>query len=443
MNDPNASSSSSSSSQPTLDRAKIFVGGLSWQSTEETLRYHFEQYGEVVSVEVMRDRDTGNPRGFAFVVFQDDATVGLVMNNLPHEINHKIVDVKRAQARGSAPPSIHHHKQHSGGSGGASSGNHYNNNNNNNNNNNSQHHIVGGQEQEDSQIIIQTAVGTGTCTGSTAADNEDGSNNVGGGSSSTRELTPEELQNKIFVGGLPTHIDNVSLKEFFMQFGNVIDAIVMMDVAQGRSRGFGFVTFEDGSGGAQKALASQPLYIDNKYVEIKLAQPKGSSSSSSYSQNVDHGNKKYVHHHQSQNVGLRNANASLASLQSKGEFAGFAASYGRNGWKAGYGSYAFGKGGWAVQDWETFLDPPEKTGFSFDSLFLQTTTATTKDNGNKKKDESSMTFGSGSSNSGSSQSRRKRNYHEANVERDIDRRHEEHVQGSGSSGGGSQKRSRR
>ena len=86
--------------QNNHDTAKIFVGGLSWQSNEETLRYHFEQFGEVVSVEVMRDRNTGNPRGFAFVVFKDDATVDLVMSNLPQEINHKIVDVKRAQAKG-------------------------------------------------------------------------------------------------------------------------------------------------------------------------------------------------------------------------------------------------------------------------------------------------------------------------------------------------------
>ncbi len=90
-----------------IDAAKIFVGGLSWQTTEETLRYHFEQYGEVLSVEVMRDRNTGDPRGFAFVVFKSDETVDLILKNKPHEINHKVVDVKRAQARGVAPPSIH------------------------------------------------------------------------------------------------------------------------------------------------------------------------------------------------------------------------------------------------------------------------------------------------------------------------------------------------
>ncbi len=55
----------------------------------------------------MRDRNTGDPRGFAFVVFKSDETVDLILKNKPHEINHKVVDVKRAQARGVAPPSIH------------------------------------------------------------------------------------------------------------------------------------------------------------------------------------------------------------------------------------------------------------------------------------------------------------------------------------------------
>jgi RNA recognition motif-containing protein len=63
-----------------IDADKIFVGGLSWQTTtEESLRYHFEQYGPVVSVEVTRDRNSGYPRGFAFVVFKDIETVDLVM----------------------------------------------------------------------------------------------------------------------------------------------------------------------------------------------------------------------------------------------------------------------------------------------------------------------------------------------------------------------------
>jgi hypothetical protein len=107
-NAPSFHKTTNNTSGSQIDAAKIFVGGLSWQTTEETLRYHFEQYGEVLSVEVMRDRQTGDPRGFAFVVFKSDETVDLILKSGPHEINHKVVDVKRAQARGVAPPSIHH-----------------------------------------------------------------------------------------------------------------------------------------------------------------------------------------------------------------------------------------------------------------------------------------------------------------------------------------------
>ena len=81
--------------------------------------------------------------------------------------------------------------------------------------------------------------------------------------------------NKVFVGGLPLHIDRDGIKKFFTQYGAVTDAIVMMDHVNNRSRGFGFVTFENGTGGAQLALAAQPVYIEGKYVEIKLATPKG------------------------------------------------------------------------------------------------------------------------------------------------------------------------
>lgn len=45
-------SGGASKPQQSIDADKIFVGGLSWQTTEESLRYHFEQYGAVTSVEV-------------------------------------------------------------------------------------------------------------------------------------------------------------------------------------------------------------------------------------------------------------------------------------------------------------------------------------------------------------------------------------------------------
>ncbi len=50
----------------TMDN-KLFVGNLAWASTEDDIRAHFAQFGEVTSVEVMRDKFTGRARGFAFV----------------------------------------------------------------------------------------------------------------------------------------------------------------------------------------------------------------------------------------------------------------------------------------------------------------------------------------------------------------------------------------
>jgi len=50
----------------------IFVGNLSFQTTESDLRTAFEAYGTVDRVSIMTDRDTGRSRGFAFVEMSDD-----------------------------------------------------------------------------------------------------------------------------------------------------------------------------------------------------------------------------------------------------------------------------------------------------------------------------------------------------------------------------------
>ncbi len=47
--------------------SKLYVGNLSFQTQEVDLRDHFSQYGEVVSANIITDRDTGRSRGFAFV----------------------------------------------------------------------------------------------------------------------------------------------------------------------------------------------------------------------------------------------------------------------------------------------------------------------------------------------------------------------------------------
>ncbi|WP_423822605.1 RNA-binding protein [Salinisphaera sp. SPP-AMP-43] len=50
----------------------IYVGNLSWNSTDDDLRAAFEAFGEVSSAKVIMDRETGRSRGFGFVEMPDD-----------------------------------------------------------------------------------------------------------------------------------------------------------------------------------------------------------------------------------------------------------------------------------------------------------------------------------------------------------------------------------
>ena len=52
---------------------KLFVGSLSWNTTDASLRAGFERFGPVSDAKVVTDRETGRSRGFGFVTFSDDA----------------------------------------------------------------------------------------------------------------------------------------------------------------------------------------------------------------------------------------------------------------------------------------------------------------------------------------------------------------------------------
>lgn len=52
-----------------MEPGKLFIGGISWDTSEERLREYFETYGEVIETVIMKDRATGRARGFGFVVF--------------------------------------------------------------------------------------------------------------------------------------------------------------------------------------------------------------------------------------------------------------------------------------------------------------------------------------------------------------------------------------
>ena len=75
------------------------------------------------------------------------------------------------------------------------------------------------------------------------------------------------------MGGVSQECTDSEFREFFEQFGRVLDATLMMDKETGRPRGFGFVTF-DSDAAVDRTLA-QDLEIKGKWMEVKRAEPRG------------------------------------------------------------------------------------------------------------------------------------------------------------------------
>jgi len=72
------------------DEGKLFIGRITWDTTEETLRDLFNLYDEVSQVIIMRDKTTSRPRGFGFVVFSDPSLLDPVLQD-KHTIDGRSV----------------------------------------------------------------------------------------------------------------------------------------------------------------------------------------------------------------------------------------------------------------------------------------------------------------------------------------------------------------
>ena len=79
---------------------KVYVGNLSYNTTEDTLRTLFAEYGEIESVNLITDRDTGRPKGFAFVEMATDQAAQAAISAL----NGKSVDDREIKVDKANPP---------------------------------------------------------------------------------------------------------------------------------------------------------------------------------------------------------------------------------------------------------------------------------------------------------------------------------------------------
>jgi cold-inducible RNA-binding protein len=79
---------------------KLFVGGLSWDTTDDGLRQAFASFGEITEAKVITDRDTGRSRGFGFVTFSQDDDAKTAISKLDGtNLDGKTIKVNEAQEK--------------------------------------------------------------------------------------------------------------------------------------------------------------------------------------------------------------------------------------------------------------------------------------------------------------------------------------------------------
>ncbi|KAF9568608.1 hypothetical protein EC968_002870 [Mortierella alpina] len=201
--------------------SKLFIGGLSWNTTDDSLRQGFSEHGEVIEAIVVKDRDTGRSRGFGFVTFADDDSAEKAIHNLNNQdFDGRQIKVDRASERSSGGPPR-------GGRGG------YNN-----------------------------------------APRYGGQGGYGGGYQQGQQGRSEgdwSRQAKIFIGGLNWATDDNTLRSKFEEYGQVEEAIIMKDRDTGRSRGFGFVRYGDKQSADAAIEALNDTEFDGRRIRVNLA----------------------------------------------------------------------------------------------------------------------------------------------------------------------------
>ncbi|XP_045530667.1 RNA-binding protein Musashi homolog 2-like isoform X2 [Pieris brassicae] len=84
--------------------SKLFVGGLSWQTSSEKLREYFAMFGAVTDVLIMKDPVTQRSRGFGFITFQEASSVDKVLAVPVHTLDGKRIDPKHATPKSAPKP---------------------------------------------------------------------------------------------------------------------------------------------------------------------------------------------------------------------------------------------------------------------------------------------------------------------------------------------------
>ena len=81
----------------------IYVGNLPWSATQEVVESLFSPYGEVLSVKLVSDRETGRARGFGFVEMEDADAINAIAALDGKEFDGRALRVNKAEPKKPAP----------------------------------------------------------------------------------------------------------------------------------------------------------------------------------------------------------------------------------------------------------------------------------------------------------------------------------------------------
>ncbi|CAA0806388.1 Glycine-rich RNA-binding protein RZ1B [Striga hermonthica] len=97
---------------------RLFIGGLSWNVTEQQLDNAFSRYGKIVDCQVVLERGTGRPRGFGFITYADRRSMDEAIREMHgRELGDRAITVNKAKPKmsGEDPPSHHGYGGYSSG----------------------------------------------------------------------------------------------------------------------------------------------------------------------------------------------------------------------------------------------------------------------------------------------------------------------------------------
>lgn len=202
------------------DPGKLFIGGLHPSTTEDSLRDYFQGFGDVIDCKLMIDNVTRKSRGFGFVTFRDQRSATDVVEKVPHVLDGKQIDPKKAVPKGP------------------------------------------GQSMILKQMGLTPSVGGGGA----------GAGGGGGGGPRGRGRNAEC---KVFVGGISQQTTENELRAYFSEYGLVNDVAIPLDRNTGNIRGFAFVGF-DNPETVQRLLRIHFHQINGRTVEVKSCDEQGS-----------------------------------------------------------------------------------------------------------------------------------------------------------------------